>query len=424
MAKKKSNSRKSAGGAGKAPSRDTYEDEEVDDSRLTLEALDAISTDSEDEGRGGGSKDEWDAEAAALRRAIAEGAFDRIGMNVEKKKNKGKKQKGSSKNDEDSDDSEDDGGEDVVLEDESSDEEEEEEAEGGDASDSSDAGDDIAAQRKAELERMQKTSAGKALRVVGDELSAAHSAMPWSETFTVVPSNPLPFGGVDGSALDVHDDLKREVAFYNTAMEGVIEARALCERSGIAFRRPDDFFAEMVKTDDHMAKVKDRLIFETKKMEAFEQRKSNKEQRLRAKEARANKAIEKARAKKDHMKAVDDWAKDAAANRIPGAIRDDDDYQLSRVSGGGGPNKKRERADAKYGHGGKRGRFKQNDAKTLNDMSGFNPRGNFGGIGTKSGKHKSGGGAGGAGGGGGGGGGGAGANRKGKRARDAARSRR
>ena len=168
-----------------------------------------------------------------------------------------------------------------------------------------------------------------------------------------------------------------------------------------------------------MAKVKDRLIFETKKMEAFEQRKSNKEQRLRAKEARANKAIEKARAKKDHMKAVDDWAKDAAANRIPGAIRDDDDYQLSRVSGGGGPNKKRERADAKYGHGGKRGRFKQNDAKTLNDMSGFNPRGNFGGIGTKSGKHKSG-----AGGGGGGGGRGAGANRKGKRARDAARSRR
>lgn len=418
MAKKKSKSRKSAGGAGKASSRDTYEDEEVDDSRLTLEALDAISTDSEDEGRGNGSKDEWDAEAAALRRAIAEGAFDRIGMNVEKKKNKGKKQKGGSKNDEDSDASEDDGGEEVVLEDESSDEEEEEEVEGGAASDSSDAGDDIAAQRKAELERVQKTLAanGKALRVVGDEMSAAHSAMPWSETFTVVPSNPMPFGGADGSALDVHDDLKREVAFYNTAMEGVIEARALCERSGIPFRRPDDFFAEMVKTDDHMAKVKDRLIFETKKMEAFEQRKSNKEQRLRAKEARANKAIEKARAKKDHMKAVDDWAKDAAANRIPGAIRDDDDYQLSRVSGGGGPNKKRERADAKYGHGGKRGRFKQNDAKTLNDMSGFNPRGNFGGIGTKSGKHKSGGGDGGAGGGS--------AKRKGKRARDAARSRR
>jgi len=166
-----------------------------------------------------------------------------------------------------------------------------------------------------------------------------------------------------------------------------------------------------------MAKVKDRLIFETKKMEAFEQRKSNKEIKLRAKEARANKAVEKAKTKRDHLKAVDDWAKSAASNRVPGAIRDDDDYQLSRLSGGGGGgvNKKRQRADKKYGRGGKRGKFKQNDPRDLNDMSGFNPRGNFGGIGTKSGKASKGGGGGGSGGG---------AKRKGKRARDAARSRR
>ena len=167
-----------------------------------------------------------------------------------------------------------------------------------------------------------------------------------------------------------------------------------------------------------MAKVKDRLIFETKKIEAFEQRKSNKEIKLRAKEARANKAIEKAKAKKDHLKAVDDWAKSAAFNRVLGAVRDDDDYHLSKLSGGGGGggvNKKRQRADKKYGYGGKRGRFKQNDQRDLNDLSGFNPRGNFGGLGTKSGKtNKSG--AGGSGGGG--------AKRKGKRARDAARSRR
>ena len=255
---KKSKSKKS-GGAGKVSSRDMYEEEEVDDSRLTLEALDAISTDSEDErhGNGGGSgivegsegdsDDEWDAEAAALRRAIAEGAFDRIGMNVEREENKSKKQtKGhkSDASDEDDDRSEDDEGEEVALEDDSSDDDD-------DASDSSGAEDDIAAQRKTEMKRMQKASManGKALRVVADELSAAHSAMSWSETFTVVPANPLPFGGAGGSALDVHDDLKREVAFYNTAMEGVIEARALCERSSIPFRRPDDFFAEMVKTD-------------------------------------------------------------------------------------------------------------------------------------------------------------------------------
>ena len=255
---KKSKSKKSGGGSSKASSRNMYEEEEVDDSRLTLEALDAISTDSEDEGRGNGgggvieggegdSEDEWDAEAAALRRAIAEGAFDRIGMNVESKKQKKKGSKNDSSDDDDND-SEDEGGEEVALEDDSSDDGGEDEDA---ASDSSDADDDIASQRKAEMKKMQKTSTAnsKALRVVADELSAGHSAMDWSETFTVVPTNPLPFGGAGGNALDVHDDLKREVAFYNTAMEGVIEARALCERSGIPFRRPDDFFAEMVKTD-------------------------------------------------------------------------------------------------------------------------------------------------------------------------------
>jgi rRNA-processing protein EBP2 len=165
-----------------------------------------------------------------------------------------------------------------------------------------------------------------------------------------------------------------------------------------------------------MAKVKDRLIFETKKMDAVAQRKSNKEQKLRAKEKHANKLSEKAKRKKEHFKAVDDWAKTAASSR-GGALQDhDDDAFLTNMGDKRkgwtdrdgnlqtGPNKKRMTADKKYGHGGKRGRFKQNDPKSLNDMSGFNPRGNFSG-GTKS---K----------------GGSGANRKGKRAREAGRARR
>lgn len=148
-----------------------------------------------------------------------------------------------------------------------------------------------------------------------------------------------------------------------------------------------------------MAKVKDRLIFENKKMDAVAQRKSNKEQMLRSKEKRANKLAEKAKRKKDHFKAVDEWAKTAASNR-GGALGEDDDDFLT----GKGNKKKRMAADRKYGFGGKRGRFKQNDRKSLDDMSSFNPRGNFAG-GSKSKK-------------------GSGANRKGKRARDAARGRR
>ena len=160
-----------------------------------------------------------------------------------------------------------------------------------------------------------------------------------------------------------------------------------------------------------MAKIKDRLIFETKKMEAVERRKSNKEQTVMAKERHAHRLAEKAKAKKAHMSAVEDWKKNAERNRggLGGRVREDDEDQL-RGMGGGGFNKKRAAADKRYGFGGKRGRFKQNDAKTLNDMSGYNPRGakgmqkSQGGMG---GKKK--------------GGGGAGKKRPGKRARDAGR---
>ena len=129
-----------------------------------------------------------------------------------------------------------------------------------------------------------------------------------------------------------------------------------------------------------MARVKDRLIFENKKIEAVAQRKSNREQKLRSKEAHANKVAEKSKRRKDNISFVDDWAKTAASNR-GGKYSDQDDQKYIRKMEG--PNKKRIAADKKYGFGGKRGRFKQNDPKSMNDMSGFNPKGNFSGIGSK-----------------------------------------
>lgn len=92
----------------------------------------------------------------------------------------------------------------------------------------------------------------KALSVVAAELNSVHSKMPWAETFVIIPPTPLPFGengDPEANPLDIHDDLKREVAFYNTALEAVHNARPKLEEANIPFTRPDDFFAEMVKTD-------------------------------------------------------------------------------------------------------------------------------------------------------------------------------
>ncbi|KAL3784030.1 hypothetical protein HJC23_006316 [Cyclotella cryptica] len=251
-------------------------------------------------------------------------------------------------------------------------------------------------------------------------IQSSNRNLPFAESFTVVPPTPLPFGpaavlnknpeeeeeGEGPQPVDIHDDLKREVAFYDTALEAVNLAREECEKVGIPFRRPEDFFAEMVKTDEHMAKVKDRLIFETKKIEAVQRRKSNKEQTLMAKERQAHRLAEKAKAKKDHMSAVEEWKKNAERSRggLGGKVVDVEEEE-DRLRGVG---KKRAASDRKYGYGGKRGRFKQNDKKTLDDMSGFRPRGGFGGVGQKTvagGSKKKGG-----------------KKRVGKRARDAARS--
>ena len=253
----------------------------------------------------------------------------------------------------------------------------------------------------------------KAIRVVTEDLLVVRNSMPWAESFTIVAPTTAPFAPGVESPLDIHDDLKREVAFYDIALEAALEGRKKCEQAQIPFSRPDDYFAEMVKSDgkdeyscgwmvvdtvstlemihisytfaciflstEHMARIKDRLIFETKKMDAVAQRKSNKELQLRAKEAQSNKLAEKAKRKKDHFKAVKEWAETAASQRGGAVNEKADEAFLRRMNNGKGPSKKRQAADRKYGYGGKRGRFKKTDPSALNDMSGFNKRGNFAG---------------------------------------------
>ena len=45
----------------------------------------------------------------------------------------------------------------------------------------------------------------------------------------------------------------------------------------VPISRPDDFFAEMLKSDDHMLKVKGNLLKQQKKMQMFEDKKSKQE---------------------------------------------------------------------------------------------------------------------------------------------------
>lgn len=56
------------------------------------------------------------------------------------------------------------------------------------------------------------------------------------------------------------------------ALAATQEAIGRFERAGVPWLRPVDYYAEMVKTDDHMAKVKEQLMFEQKQIELAEER--------------------------------------------------------------------------------------------------------------------------------------------------------
>ena len=61
---------------------------------------------------------------------------------------------------------------------------------------------------------------------------------------------------------DPNDDLTRELEFYRVCRTAATDARSLLKKEKIPFTRPSDYFAEMVKSDEHMGKVKKKLYDE------------------------------------------------------------------------------------------------------------------------------------------------------------------
>lgn len=191
---------------------------------------------------------------------------------------------------------------------------------------------------------------------------------------------------------NVHDDLKREVAFYNQTLASVRFARDRLKRENIAYKRPEDYFAEMLKSDAHMAKVKDKLIYEQKKITAVEERKKSQAHRKVAKEIQAEKLKQRTQQKNDTLDAVKQWKKRKNSDKN-GLIDDKNDEQLESIvsennsnkrkrddggnAKGGSDSKKprvnhmRESKDKKFGFGGKKRFAKRNDKESTNDFSQF-----------------------------------------------------
>ncbi|GAA5985770.1 hypothetical protein JCM11641_006201 [Rhodosporidiobolus odoratus] len=96
-------------------------------------------------------------------------------------------------------------------------------------------------------------------------------ALPASTTFfdTLTLTNPEPLGGEQG--VNAEDDLQRELAFYKQSLWAALRAETLHDQFSVPFHRPSDYFAEMVKTDAHMAKLRQGMLDEQAGMKASEE---------------------------------------------------------------------------------------------------------------------------------------------------------
>ena len=66
--------------------------------------------------------------------------------------------------------------------------------------------------------------------------------------------------------------MARELAFYTAAKSAADDAIARFDGASIPWQRPPDYYAESVKSDGHMAKVKQQLMYEEQAIEQAEQR--------------------------------------------------------------------------------------------------------------------------------------------------------
>ncbi|CAG8543952.1 13369_t:CDS:10 [Funneliformis mosseae] len=188
--------------------------------------------------------------------------------------------------------------------------------------------------------------------------------LPWIETQVITSSEPIVIK-------DINND---------QALEAATEGRKKVVESGVMFSRPDDYFAEMVKSDEHMTKVRQKLINEEQMIKVSEDAKRQRElkkfskkvqiERLQERQKQKREDLEKIKAMKKKRKGVEDTAVD-------------DDFEIALEEAAAEddrpPNKKQKTSkkskrtykDSKFGFGGKKRHAKTNTAESSGDLTVF-----------------------------------------------------
>ncbi|KAF0983765.1 hypothetical protein FDP41_007680 [Naegleria fowleri] len=139
-----------------------------------------------------------------------------------------------------------------------------------------------------------------AIKACMNKLPILTKNLDWIHTLQLNSYTPL-------KVENPEDDIDRELQFYNQAITSAKDGFKRLHSLGIKVHRPDDYFAEMVKSDEHMAKIRNKLVQSRKIIEEREKRRQRKEQQKIGKQLKAERLKEKIARKKQDIEAVDHW---------------------------------------------------------------------------------------------------------------------
>lgn len=135
-------------------------------------------------------------------------------------------------------------------------------------------------------------------------LFAAHNSitlspkLPFSAHQTILTASPVHIS-------DINDDLNRELGFYKQCLDAANQGRELLQKEGAPFSRPGDYFAEMVKSDEHMGKVKQKMVDDAAGKKAAQEARRQRDLKRFGKQVQVAKEQERAKEKRRTLEKID-----------------------------------------------------------------------------------------------------------------------
>jgi len=201
--------------------------------------------------------------------------------------------------------------------------------------------------------------------------------LPWVERLDctnaplVLNETDLPTNDDEGLA---DNDFKREMLFYRQAQATVVESIPRLKKEKLATKRPDDYYAQMAKSDEQMKKIREYLVNRKSDIERREKLRKLREQRLYGKKVQQEvlqkrqedktkllKTMKKVRkGKQGGMQELEESLGDRKRNS--GRPNGNDNRRTPKT------NRKTEYKNQKFGFGGQKKNSKKNTADSSADV--------------------------------------------------------